>query len=425
MPISVEQQRRSQYDAIAASCWGAISQVMVNDSSVVILFATLLGAGEMVSVMTSSLQSLALCVLMIPLAYLSDRIGRKRQILWASAIGCVMMLGTAAAPWCGAYAQAVLLVSLLLFAISISAYMASWFPLLDAVVPATERGLFFGRLRFAWQAVAALFIFVSGAVIGKHAAVGSLQVIIALAALALLGRFWYINDMEEDETRRQPPAWATVWRDIVANRMLTGFSVYLFCLYTVANATVPVVFIFAKKHLLLADNVIVISSACAMGGLLCGYLAGGWIVHRHGVKPVFLAAHVSFGFLNLLLLTIHSNSAGAVAALVAIITVYGFLLACASIAVSSEMLALAPANNKAMSIAFCYSLYAAGMGVSRFLASVILGSGILAAEWQCAGITFTKYHSLFLVYGCGTIAITVLLVLVPALTRDVQRLSEA
>ena len=148
------------------------------------------------------------------------------------------------------------------------------------------------------------------------------------------------------------------------------------------------------------------------------------MVHRHGVKPVFLAAHLGFGMLNLLLLTIHSNSWGAVCVLVSVITVYGFLLAGASIAVSSEMLALSPANNKAMSIAFCYSLYAAGLGFSRFLSSIVLGSGILAAEWQCGGITFTKYHTLFLVYGCGTIAIMVLLVLVPALTRDVQRLSE-
>ncbi len=420
-----DQQKRSQRDAILASCWGAVSQVMVNDSSVVIIYATLLGAGEMVSVMTSSLQYISLCFLMIPFAYVAERVGRKRQILFASALGCLMLLGTAAAPWCGRYTQTVLMGSLGLFAISLSGYLAAWFPMLDGVVPPEQRGLFFGRMRFAWQLVAALFILVSGWAIGEHASMGSLQIIIVLAALGLLGRFWYINDMEDSGGGEARVPWRKVWRDIVANRALTGFSVYLFLLYTAANATIPVVFIFAKKHLLLADNVIVISSACAMGGLLSGYLVGGWVVHRHGVKPVFLAAHLAFGLMNLLLLTIHSGSWGSVCALVVVITAYGFMMACASIAVSSEMLALAPANNKAMSIAFCYSLYAAGLGFSRFLASVILGSGILASEWTCGGVMFTKYHTLFLVYGCGTTAIAVLLVLVPALTRDVQRLSEA
>lgn len=406
-----------------ASCWGAVAQVMINDSSVIIIYATLLGAGEMISVMTSSLQYLSLCFLMIPFAYLAERIGKKRQILCASALGCLMLLGTAAAPWCGQYAQAVLMCTLLIFAVTISGYLSAWFPLLDAIVPPERTGLFFGRLRFAWQTVAMVFIFISGWAIGKHASIGALQIIIVLAGLGMLGRFWYVNDMLEEKTRPKMP-WPTVWRDIVANRPLTGFSVYLFCLYALANATVPVVFIFAKKHLLLADNVIVISSACSMGGLLCGYLFGGWAVHRHGVKPVFLTAHLVFGVLNLLLLTIHSNSFWTVFVLIGVITAYGFFLAFASIAVSSEMMALSPVNNKAMSIAFCYSLYAAGLGFSRLIASVILGSGILAAEWQCGGITFTKYHTLFLFYGCGTIAISVLLVLVPALTRDMQRLPQ-
>ncbi len=89
------------------------------------------------------------------------------------------------------------------------------------------------------------------------------------------------------------------------------------------------------------------------------------------------------------------------------------------------MLALSPAANKAMSIAFCYSMFAAGMGFSRFLASIVLGSGVLAAEWSVMGIAFTKYHTMFLFFGCGTIAVTVLMVLVPSLTKDVQRLSDA
>ncbi len=425
MKVDKEEQRRSQRDAIAASCWGAIPQVMVNESSVVIIYATLLGAGEMVSVMTSSLQSVALCFLMVPFAFLAERVGKKKMILGAAAVGCVMLLMTASAPWFGGSAQWVLLGSLAIFAVTISAYTSAWFPLLDGVVPPEQRGLFFGRQRFAWQAVAAVFIFASGWAVGKQASVGVLQIIIAVAALGLLGRFWYVNDMKECDSRQRPAPWRTVWRDIVANRQLTGFSIYLFCLYGLANATVPVVFSFAKRHLMLADNLIVISSACVMGGLLVGYLAGGWMVHRRGVKPLFLIAHLAFGVLNLLLLTIHSNSWGAVAVMLTIITAYGFFLACASVAVSSEMLALASPNNKAMSIAFCYSLFAAGMGFSRFLASVILGSGILAPEWTCLGVTFTKYHSLFLVYGCGTVAVTVLLVLVPALTRDVQRLSDA
>lgn len=421
--ITPEQQRRGQRDAILASCWGAVSQVMINDSSVMILFATILGAGEMISVCTTSLQYLSLAVLMIPFAYLTEFTGKKRMILWAAAVGAGMLLLTTAASWFGAWSSVVLLGSLAVFAVTITAYLAAWFPLLDGLVPKERRGLFFGHLRFAWQTVAALFIFASSWFVGKQASVGTLQVIIAVAALAMLGRFWYVKDIVEianPVTLR----WKAVWQDILANRALTGFSIYLFFLYMAAYATIPVVFIFAKKHLNLPDNLLVLSSAFVMGGYMAGYLAGGWFVHRHGVKKVFLGAHLSFGLINLLLLSIVSNTWPYVTALVGLITLYSFLLACASPAVSSEMLALAPANNKTMSIAFCYSLFAAGLGGSRFLASLVLGSGLLAPQWTCFGAVLTKYHSLFLVYGCSVIAVSVLLVLVPALTRDVRRLSE-
>jgi len=101
---------------------------------------------------------------------------------------------------------------------------------------------------------------------------------------------------------------------------------------------------------------------------------------------------------------------------------YGFLTAGASVAVSSEILNVAPVNNKAVSMAVCLSLYSGGVGCSRLLASLVLGSGILSSSWEVWGMTLTKYHSLFLFYGVGVIMVSVLLVLVPALTKDVQRL---
>ena len=105
-----------------------------------------------------------------------------------------------------------------------------------------------------------------------------------------------------------------------------------------------------------------------------------------------------------------------------ILGVYGVLVACASVAVSSQLLALASPANKAVSIAFGYSLYSAGLGGSRMIASLLLGSGILAENWTLGGMNFTHYHSLFLCSGCGVVAAMLLLVLVPGVVREVKRL---
>lgn len=422
-PLTVEQQRSGMRHAIASACWGSVSQVMVRDSSVVIIFAALLGAGEMISVLTTALMDSAVCLLIIPFAYLCARVGQQRQIVIATLIGMVALLIAGTAPWFATpgASRTVLVFGLGLYSVSYSAYLSGWLPLLDGVVPREERGLFFGRMRFFWQLASALFILVSGWFVGRYASVGRLQVIVMLAALALLGRAWHI--MRVPEVAPPPlPGWRAVGRDILRNRPLLGFAVYLFFLYAAANAFIPVVFVFSRNALMLPDNLIVMLSVAAMAGLILGYLGGGKFVHRYGVKTVFLGTHAGFGLLNFTLLGIHGAGHLQIATIGFTVLLFGVLFACASIAVTSELLALAPPANKAVSIAFGFSLYSAGLGFSRLATSLLLGSGMLSETWTVAGIVFTRYHSLFLFFGCGVLAVSVLLVLVPALVRDVQRL---
>lgn len=423
-PNAATDARLGMRYAILSACWGAIPQVMVKDSSVIIIFASLLGASEMVAVLSTSLQDLALGLLMLPLAALSDRMGVKRQICIAILIGMTVLLMTAASPWAGRYAGVVLMLALSFFAVAMAAYTSAWLPLLERVVPPAERGLFFGRMRFSWQLVAALFIFGSAWFLGRYASVGRLQVVITMAALAGLGRIWYIyriplKPLPAAESQGRPLLTSVL--TALSNRELTGFGVYLFFLYAAANGTIPVVFVFARNYLKLADSLIVTLSGLMMGGLIAGFLFGGRFVNRYGCKGVFLGSHIGFACLNFLLLFVHDAQIWSVAGLMLIVVCYGFLVACASIAVSSELLALAQPANKAVSIALGYTLYTGGMAVSRVAASLVLGSGILATQWGIGGVVFTRYHSLFLCSGIGVLAAMFLLLLLPGMVRDVNR----
>lgn len=423
MPEMADARTGMRY-AILSACWGAIPQVMVRDSSVIIIFASLIGASEMTAVMSTSLQDLAICLLMLPLAALSDRIGVKRQICTAILIGMAVLMVAAAAPWAGHLAGTVLMLALCVFSVVLAAYTSAWFPLLERVVPPGERGLFFGRLRFCWQLVAALFIFGSAWFVGKNASVARLQLVIVAAAIAGLGRVWYISRIPMKPVpatgKTGTPLKSSIL-EALGNRRLTGFGVYLFFLYAAANGTIPVLFIFARNYLKLTDDLIVMLSALAMGGLIVGFLVGGRLVHRYGCKGVFTASHIGFALLNFSLLAVRGGETGTVAALMLILACYGFLVACASIAVSSELLALAQPTNKAVSIALGYTLYSGGLAMSRVAASLALGSGILAPEWSLGGVVFTRYHTLFLCFGIGVLYAMFLMVMIPGMVRDVER----
>lgn len=64
-----DQSRRDMRQAILSACWGAIPQAMVKDSSLIIIFASLIGAGEMASVLSTGVLDLA-GLLMLPFAAL-------------------------------------------------------------------------------------------------------------------------------------------------------------------------------------------------------------------------------------------------------------------------------------------------------------------------------------------------------------------
>jgi MFS family permease len=334
-----------------------------------------------------------------------------------------MIIACALAPFAGSQAKTIMLASLAVFCICMAAYIAAWFPLLNGVVPKDKTGTFFGKLRFTWQSVSAIFFLLCGIIIGRDADLWMLQIIIAICGIFLLGRVWYISKIPDISNETSEGTLKELLSDTLSNKPLVGFSIYLFCLYCSANATMPVVFIFAKKSLQLADNIVVILSAIMLGGLITGFLISAKIVDKYGVKIIFLAAHIGFAILNFTLFAFaHSSDNATIAILGIVVALYGILVACASVAVSSEMYALSPENNKSVSIAFCFSLYSAGLGGSRFLASLILGSGILAENWTLKSIEMTKYHSMFLIYGCAVFATCILMVLVPALTRGTKRL---
>ena len=64
--------RKAMTFAIISACFGAVSQIMVRESSVIILYAAKLGAGRLLALFSTSIQLLCICVLIIPVSYLME-----------------------------------------------------------------------------------------------------------------------------------------------------------------------------------------------------------------------------------------------------------------------------------------------------------------------------------------------------------------
>ena len=206
-------------------------------------------------------------------------------------------------------------------------------------------------------------------------------------------------------------------RIALTNKPLCGYSVYLFILNLAAYGTIPLTTLYLKKSLGAPDNVIVLISSLVLTGMLIGSFFVGNIIQKFGIKKVFLMVHLVYALVNFSLFLLgRSLIAGDLIYYLVggILFIYSITFACANISTSSEMMALATPGNKVMAMAFCNAFYYSGMGLSRLMTSLILGSGALAANWAIGSMAFTHYQTLFLLYAVCILFAAALLVVVPA-----------
>ncbi len=414
--ITPELRRSSERNAILSAATAAMGDIMLVDSAVIIIFAQKIGAGDMFSMLTTSLLPLfnGLCV--IPMAWVAGRTGYQTLIVRVISVAFLAYLTIAAAPFFGKGAVAVMLGMLVLFSIMTTGYVAAWFPMLDTFLLQEKRGAFLGTMRFSWQLSSTLFLLAAGYFIGKDPSTQKLQIVLLVGALCLLGRIFFISRIPVFKVEKKEQfGFADGLRAALANKPLAGYSVYLFVLNLAAYGTLPLSTLYLKNHLHAPDNLNVMISAMTLAGMLIGSLCGGKLITKFGLKRTFLGIHISYAVINFSLFFIGKGNPFTYSLITFLLVAYSFTFAAASIASTSEMMALATPGNKAMAMAFCGTFYYTGSGLSRMLSSLVLGSGILSAHWSIGSMELCQYQSLFLIYSVAIVFAAMFLVIVPAI----------
>jgi hypothetical protein len=157
-------------------------------------------------------------------------------------------------------------------------------------------------------------------------------------------------------------------------------------------------------------------------GSMVGFYTGGKMVDKFWTKMVFLVVHFSY-FLFLFLVILRG--------VVPIPPVYyfsfltfglGLIQASSSIALTSEMVALAPEKNKSVIISLCMSLQWGGAAISGVISGKLIEYGILSKTWIFKGLSLSNYDSLILFSSVMVFVFIVTLGLIPSVikTKKVQ-----
>lgn len=362
------QRKHAQNLAIASSCCGVTGETVLTDSAVVILFASALGAGDMLSLLTTSVLPLFNGLFIIPAAFIAARTGSKKLISIACIIATIAYIIAPFATFTP-FPVAVFIGAILCFALALPGFISGWFPLLDTFLLPEERTGYLGKMRLCHQLSAVTFLLITGLLIGKEPSLLTMQCVLWCGAIIFAGRLLFISlipDLESQNKKKAPERGGLL--RAIKNRELTIFSIYQFVLNFLICGTIPVATLYMKNDLRMGENRIVIIGGIALAGMSTGYLAAKWLRQKFSLRTLCLAVHLTAIIVPLLLFL----SKGPVLLSVILIAA-AFLMALSSILCNVWMMDLAAPGNKIMAMAWSGMFFYCGWGCSRLFPSLFLG----------------------------------------------------
>jgi len=311
----------------------------------------------------------------------------------------------------------VLLLGIVLYAIGTALFASCWYVIVDPLVDPTARGRFWGKLRFCWQLTALVF----GGLCALLITDASPQwVLIAVIGIVSLGQWLrailFLGMPELVKSRITPGGFTPALMSAARTPGYLPFGSYVFLL-TLFTAAAPTLFaLIETKVLHYSDNTVVLMGAALMLGSVIGSLVGGPAVDRVGMKRVFIVCHFAYGLI-LAAFLLRGLAPSDELYIAALNFSFAAVAAAAQVAISSEMLALLPPENKSLAVSILEMLRSWGAAASSLLIAAVLKIGLLKEEWQLLDLPLSSYDAVLL--GCATMVVlcVVALGLVPSVIR--------
>ena len=415
--LSDRERRHFRSIAIFAAVFGGFATQIIENNSPVVLFLGMLNASDSLAIFSTSLNGIASILLLIPGAALCARWGLRRTYTISSIGGSTAFLAIALAPYFGAAAPYTVIGGTFVIGLSQTIYLATWYPLLDNILKADERSRFFASMRFVYMIFMALVLYALGKFLQSTPEMWLLQTLFLAAAIALWGRKFFMDRIPvSPDMRRESPDIRRSLDQCLRNRPLLGFSLYICFFYIIYASVMPLALIYMKSYLGIAAGTIMILTSVNMVGKITGFFLIGRFAGFLNTRRMIIGTH----FLTLITILILMAALPSMKGYLPLIFGIAFFLlgiiyssiGCIS---SVEMLALAPAGSKIITMSFCMTAVAIGTAGGTLLSTGLIGCGALAETWYFMGLAVSKFQFIFAAGAAGMCYMLLLLPLVPAI----------
>ena len=407
--------KKIQTAIILNQCVGILF-VYIFENNVLLNYFTNLGLTAALVLFLLSLPDIFNFLLIIPSAYLSDKIGIKKfgwYGLFLMAVSTPILVFSNFMPV--GYIAMLAIFGLSVYSFGRTIYTGSWNALINPHIDPKERGRFLAKLKLYLGFIGIAFTFITGKALSWWPDHNIYIYIFIFIGISFLHRFYtykIIPEVPHEKIKDQGITHA-IKECIMAPNYLS-FCCYAF-LINLFTGTCPWLFSLQQKTELgfSQEDVVLLVNLMFIGNMI-GFYIGGQMIDRLGTKPVFFICHLAFGLILSLIVvkTIFPFSQEWVYGV--LMFFYGVIAGKSSIAISSEILTTASEKHKALSVSILFMMFSAGKAISAVVAGQILNLGILKPHWELGPLTFNQYDSLLAGSAIMIILLVVTLGLVPS-----------
>ncbi|MFH1378288.1 MAG: MFS transporter [Planctomycetota bacterium] len=412
------EYQRNSLNIILFTCLLIIGDSLFDNGALFNLLNAALFSASQIMVLMHLHQAIYMLAI-VPMAFYSDRIGKKRVgVIGLLLLTVALFAFSISTMTPNAVAKGLSILGVSVYGFGYAMYVAGWYALLSPIIPERVRGRFFGKMRFTWQTIGIGFTLLMSQLM-KNPSPMVFGIIFFVSAVSMFIGIYFYNRIEEAE--KPKPSKLRFIETVMTAARTPGympFCAYIFLLMLFTGACPTLFNLVCVKALAFTPRLILVMGVLLLIGRAIGFVIGGKLVDKKGTRFVFLMSHFAFGIILFLFLFRGAMPDALVPFYIgALICGFGMAWASSFIATSTEMLAIAPQENKSVATAITMMLKSGGNALSGLLCGASLSLGFLNTNWTLFGQTLTQYDVPILAFSIMIVLLIVTLGLIPSVIR--------
>lgn len=377
---------------IISQCFGQLAHLSFDNGFMFNYLGSLIQSDSTLVILLKT-PNIASMLLVLPLAFLADKYGKKIVGQSGNIIQILGLTILALAPLTSA-PLLMLFSGVIVFSIGSALFRCSWFALLQPIVSESDRAHFFARMRTAWKVCGILFTLLVQFLLGVDNKIIFIQLIIFLIICCFLQVFFYqkIPELEKPNKENKERKFVKEIKFLFQDKNFLRFTLFKFSFPLMVGAIALLFNIFEKRYLSFTPSDIMMMGNLLFIGGVCGFWVGAHLMKKFESRQVFLFSTLAITAVALIFpLSIQFKGLTVLILCGTSTFILGCSLTALGIAETSLMLSLLQPERKSLASSLCIMCTQFGTASAGILVALIIKNfefGEADSHWNI--------HSLYL-----------------------------